>query len=426
MYHLSRYTSLLKNINTGETVLYNTLTKNCVSFDLDVEGLKDDDLAYLMEKAHLFTHPDNDIAFFKYFLNCAKYKNTVLSLTLSMTYQCNFKCIYCYEQHLRRDGEMTIDMNSKILGWIDIYLKNNPSITNIDICFHGGEPLICYNQIIDLAKRLKNKFEKKFIIYMHIISNGSLLKGHGREFEKCGIKQIQVTIDGFRETHDARRMYVDGTGSFDDIISNCKDILNTTKTIKLMINSVIDSRNEAEISKFKNYCDMLFNSDRVFYFFSDIALTDNQKTVKKANPNIFYKNYNSCSTFDLCTARGEHNFIIDCYGDIYKCITGVGRKEFKIGTIKDSIFKLQIEQARFLENGITNKNCINCFYYPICLSGCMFSFFLNGTKLPCRKCIFDEKIKNKVAHFLDCGVSDLVILDKRDDRNEFLKTLLQR
>lgn len=70
-------------------VLYNTMTKNCLQFS-KLDKLTPSDVEYLMETAHIFENQGDDISFFKYFLNTAKYKNYTLSLTLSMTYNCNF------------------------------------------------------------------------------------------------------------------------------------------------------------------------------------------------------------------------------------------------------------------------------------------------------------------------------------------------
>ena len=60
-----------------------------------------------------------------------------------MTYACNCKCKYCYEEGIRQgpDGAyMTLDMCEKISNWVKKYMiLREPRL--LDVCFHGGEPL---------------------------------------------------------------------------------------------------------------------------------------------------------------------------------------------------------------------------------------------------------------------------------------------
>ena len=123
---LSLYSLLFKDCSSSMYVLYNTMTKNCLQFS-KLDKLTPSDVEYLMETAHIFKHQGDDISFFKYFLNTAKYKNYILSLTLSMTYNCNFSCTYCYEQGLKLTGKITKKTNypSCLSGCMFSHFKYN-------------------------------------------------------------------------------------------------------------------------------------------------------------------------------------------------------------------------------------------------------------------------------------------------------------
>lgn len=415
--YLSRYTLLYKSETSA--LLYNTLTRNCVLFGLPLIDISRNDIEYLKENLHIFDTQDDDIAYVKLFINSAKYRNPRFSVTLTMTYECNFDCVYCYEKDMRKTGKMSEQTANEVVEWIQRYVQANPDIQIIDVCFHGGEPFLCYDRIVHIAKNLKNSFSDKEL-YMHIVTNGSMLLGHGKELESIGIKQIQVTLDGLQAVHDSRRRYKDGIGSFNKIIEGCIDLLSSTKNMRLMVNTVVDKANQSEVNKLKKFCIETLNSDRLFFYFSDIWVAEGNHDIEKSDGSIFQENDKDFQQFDLCTARGLHNYVIDCFGDIYKCITGVGHAEFKIGNIIDSLYKLQISQAKFIENSPSSEKCEACTYYPICVSSCMFNQIKKKTKNICNLKLFQKKVDNDILRFVS---GDEFLLASDIDRKNFIALL---
>lgn len=91
----------------------------------------------------------------------------------------------------------------------------------------------------------------------------------------------------------------------------------------------------------------------------------------------------------MCTAKLNNAFVIYPNGDIYKCLSGVGRKEF----IESTIYKDE-ELNNYLYPELY-KECFNkkCSFIPLCNSGCRFNGYLKtGSKKSndCQKKLLDE------------------------------------
>ncbi len=86
-----------------------------------------------------------------------RFDNKRLSLTIAPTLYCNFNCPYCFEQN-RQNISMSDDTEDRLIELI----KNYSGITNLHITWYGGEPLIAFDRIKSITKRLK-QIEKKFV-----------------------------------------------------------------------------------------------------------------------------------------------------------------------------------------------------------------------------------------------------------------------
>ena len=81
-------------------------------------------------------------------------------------------------------------------------------------------------------------------------------------------------------------------------------------------------------------------------------------------------------SFDgMCTAKIKHGFIIQPNGDIVKCVSGVGRKEFIIDNIKNMS---ENHKNYFFEE--LYRDCLNkeCQFLPICHTGCRFESLIKN------------------------------------------------
>lgn len=96
-------------------------------------------------------------------------------------------------------------------------------VTNAVFIF-GGEPLVNIIQGFYILENLKKYCDSHGIsLFCGIITNGSLITSEIIDkllYYNCTM--VQITLDGTKDVHDARRPYKNGKGSFDDIICAIK------------------------------------------------------------------------------------------------------------------------------------------------------------------------------------------------------------
>jgi len=116
--------------------------------------------------------------------------------------------------------------------------------------------------------------------------------------------------------------------------------------------------------------------------------------------------------FGLCTLKKEASFVIDPVGNIFKCLSGVGREEFKVGTIYDKPINLaqKISQFAEIKTWETSPKCKRCKYLPLCAGGCREQALAKWGdigRLDCLKSFMDSWLREavKVSYQLYQGIS---------------------
>lgn len=143
-----------------------------------------------------------------------------LHLTIMPTEQCNFRCVYCYEDF--EIGKMSADT---VIGIKNLLSKAAPSLKQLKIDWFGGEPTLNKKAIVEISEHiiaLQKHFE--FSYKAHMTTNGFLLDlSMFTRFVALGIDDYQITLDGEKDVHDTTRLQMNGKGSFDVIWNNLKD-----------------------------------------------------------------------------------------------------------------------------------------------------------------------------------------------------------
>jgi len=140
-----------------------------------------------------------------------------LELTLFPTEHCNFRCTYCYE-------DFSIGrMSPSVVGGVKELIRNRSAdLSQLQISWFGGEPLIAYDIVLDInryASEISAKNDIELVIGMttngYALSEVRLIELYG-----SGLRHYQISLDGFGEAHDRTRLRADGKRTFDVIWSN--------------------------------------------------------------------------------------------------------------------------------------------------------------------------------------------------------------
>ena len=153
------------------------------------------------------------------------------------TYNCNFRCPYCFERHRLTRGQEWLghEMNPEMVDAVFAALKKQREQGHkVDSCsLYGGEPLLKENMA---TVRNICEHARDMGLTLSAITNGYDLDTYIDLLEEFGFAHLQVTIDGVGELNDRRRLHRDGVPTYDRILQNVALALEHGIDISLRVN----------------------------------------------------------------------------------------------------------------------------------------------------------------------------------------------
>lgn len=152
--------------------LFDTLSMIKVTENFSLESLNiPQDLLKKLLDSKVIVNPYDDDDFYnlkkKLRYNHAFSKSS-LGLIIVPTLACNFKCPYCYEAKLSHKT-----MNTSTMEQIIKFVENSGCKT-VNLCWHGGKPLLAFEKMHFLLNRLYNISKLKITTHS-MVTNGFLL-----------------------------------------------------------------------------------------------------------------------------------------------------------------------------------------------------------------------------------------------------------
>ncbi len=411
-----------KRIDSRYTLINNTLTGALDIIENDIWNLivaqKFNDippniLSRLRNRGYFYSDPKKEDKILVELYNnyVRKASKRPLRFVFCPSYQCNLRCIYCFETDLPSNPNKF--MSKKILADSlnaaqEISKKKSGKIDSVEL--FGGEPLLLKNKPF-VEKILKFASEKDAPIT--IITNGVSVK----EFieillpVKDKIEMLQITIDGPPEIHDKRRKYPSGKGSFDHISNNIDLLLKNKIHTNVRINidntnieyipdlyEYISGKNWIQHPDFSirlalvtdhttlDYDNIIIPEEKLlerlihvydehpaleelfgFYLFKPLRhILD----IVSGAPNVSPKFFN-------CESNLLELNVFCPDGYIYACGESIGKPELAIGKFSPGLEFYPDRKKLWTERTILNiKKCRTCCFAPICGGGCAFSSIL--------------------------------------------------
>ena len=335
-----------------------------------------------------------------------------MTIIIKPTYHCNFRCRYCYLSNSTKcDGQMmSISLAKDFIKQLKIYTQKK-RIKKVTIIWHGGEPLLWgverYSEILDFISEELKECAIKYCIQ----TNLSLLsESYISLFKKYNV-HIGFSLDGNKDINDAHRVYPDGNGTFDDIMSKVDLCRSNGLNIGCI---VVGSRNH--IGKIEELYHFLCEKKLNFKFnplfisgeaklnndsfgitpseYADMAIElfdlwyhDSGNELVESNFVEISSNLLSGKTSHCLFGRNcqDHFFAVSPTGDIMPC----GRfcdEEYKglsYGNITRKSLVEILENRKKYEpyqraSYIKNSECNKCEFYNICHGGCLHEGFLTS------------------------------------------------
>ncbi len=326
--------------------------------------------------------------------------NNQLYYIVQPTANCNFGCDYCGQEHI--DFNMSEKTIKNTVSRIKSKLVNSNK-DKLHIGWFGGEPLLAMDKMRVLNSSIKEMLNELNIPKYKgiVVTNGYLLDLdiYKELVTDFNINQIEITVDGDRESHDKRRIGKKATQSFDQIYSAIKSIVksdfyndNMDKCM-ISIRCNVDERNYMNAS---NLIDLLredeIHNKVVFYIAPIKDWAGNNASSKSLIPREFNKLILDLNvkmlelgfvvdsllpkrSYGICSSIEGKMEMVDALGKVWGCsetalTTKYKNSRFCLGNVNkmEPIRDNEIFKDYF--NAIIDTKCKSCKLLPICGTGC--------------------------------------------------------
>lgn len=356
------------------------------------------DTELLLEKGYMADPKQEEALYREKYLDFLDDRETdEVQLFFVPHYSCNFSCSYCYQdEYTNPEMGLTEEKINAFFSYVDYKFLNRRKY----ITLFGGEPLLPgdnYKKLLEYF--LSRATERKLDIA--VVTNGYYLAGYTEILKKTRIREIQVTLDGTREVHNARRPLKSKKGTFDRIVEGIDLALQQKMPINLRM--VVDKENIDNLPGLARFAikkgwtgNPLFKTQLGRNYelhhcqldnqqlFSRIEMYEKIYKLLKTNPEIleFHKPAFSVSKFlfeegelpgplfDSCSGT-KTEWAFDYTGNIYSCTATVGKEGESLGTYYPEI-KLQEQLIEEWENRdvLSIEKCRDCSLRLACGGGC--------------------------------------------------------
>ncbi len=377
------------------------------------------------------------------------YKFSPIDFTICPTMGCNLRCTYCFEEEKYHENLEV--MSEKKLETLFKYIKQRSKeyaklkedskgkkLPNLTIKLFGGEPLL--KNTYPIVKKIF-EFADQNHIGIYIITNGTNIDGMYFELLKKynRMSRVQITLDGYKKTHDMRRIHADGSGSFDQVCKGIQRVLDSETMLDVRINvdkeniynlnelkELFEKRGWLKNSFFNPYASPVRtfksndNPDDIphnIIFCAEILkiLTDNGWYGEKASflkdlliPSGMAMRFFDSSNAEIkpwkvnyCEATSGRSFCFAPNGTIVTCTTYAGCKEHTIGHFDENGVTIDQDKLhRWTHRSPFNiEKCKNCKFVLFCGGGCPAEAIEKGD-INCPSCNDIEKTLEVCAKYM--------------------------
>ena len=335
-------------------------------------------------------------------------RDYIKAICLNVIHGCNLRCKYCFAdegEYHGHGGVMSADTAKKA---IDYVIKRSGPRKNIEIDLFGGEPTLIMDTIKEIIQYARDNEENwKKNVRFTMTTNATLLTPEMMDYMDKEMGNIILSLDGRQDVNDNVRIKADGSGSYNDIIPNIKEMIKRrTKGKTYYVRGTFTRQNtdfyedvmamvnegfrelSIEPVVLENGHPLSLREEDIDTIFDNYDKLYEEMARRKREGNDEFKFYHF--NIDLqggpcvykrisgCGAGFEY-VAITPQGDVYPCHQFVGKEEFKLGSIYDDTYDTELSK-KFKTAHIYNKpKCRECWAKFYCSGGCQANNFnFNG------------------------------------------------
>ena len=320
------------------------------------------------------------------------------TLELNIAQDCNLRCKYCFLEKgyssSRKRGKMSTEV---AVAAVDFLLRASRESETISLIFTGGEPLLNFKTIKSAVEYAQVEAERKRKKAKFLIAtNGTLFNDDIISFIKENQIEVQISLDGDRETHDRMRVFPDGRGSY-GVISRWLPKLLEDYGEKVKLRATLTPQTPDFVASFKHLrqwgadyvrvnhaggveaefgltdsdCERLKRSyTQLAQLFLEEALRDD---ISARGPFLRYM-------LALCAGHRRSHFCgaainmlgVSADGKLYPCADLAGRESCEIGDVWKGVDWQKLSYWRERLGDVDRiPACQNCWARYLCAGGCI-------------------------------------------------------
>lgn len=374
--------------------------------------LPEDTLQALIKRGYITTRSqEEEYAYVARMAKALHKKSDILntSFTLVVTYNCNFRCPYCYESRKDKDGIHQIvlsqSMVDKAFHAMELIQPQKELRKNV-ITLYGGEPFLKENRTI--INYIVSEGRKRGYSF-DAATNGYDLDTFADILSPNIFTRLQITMDGMKDMHNLRRIHYQYDTTFDKIVSNIRMVLEKEVAVSVRVNT--DAQNIKDVALLQEYfIQKGFMNNPNFKLYSalisdnDSIQTSEYQTLNLLSLQEFMKKHKEYGTLSLVQDYGiskkiytalkerkpivfqsvfcgaqSNGYILDPLGNIYPCWEKIGNPKALLGVYGEyGVSWNQIVCDEWHSKDITqHQSCRKCRYGLFCSGGCT-AHYKNG------------------------------------------------
>lgn len=324
-------------------------------------------------------------------------KDSIKKLELHISNDCNMRCSYCFA----RGGDYGLDGIPGNMSWhiarrtIDWFFgMNKGKKGDLFIHFFGGEPLTNTRLLRKIFGYVRKKTGSGGIPAVHfsIATNGTLLTEEAIKLLAGNNCMPWVSLDASKKSHDSRRVYKDGSNSYEDVISGIKRLKAIAPQLPVVLSVTLDRHdslaNVIKLQKKLGIEMMEFRFEFSLYRKDGCPDKDFYGRLKKIKKEMdylyksqfkygkFFNILDHSSFYYLHTKRrsffgcgaGKNRVAVVSDGSIYICSPGIRSSGMKIGHVLSGIKAGSAEKIEKLykEHLKIDADCGKCWARKLC------------------------------------------------------------
>jgi uncharacterized protein len=326
------------------------------------------------------------------------------SLYLITTTNCNLDCDYCFyrsssSESLKHRENMSFEVAKEAIDKFKKVVARNKVTPHYwqQITFYGGEPLLNKKMLLEAIPYVRKKFNDNTSVVVN--TNLTILDSEMISLFKNNNVEVQVSLDGNKQSHDLHRKTHTGQGSYDIVIHNMKILIEngvkilpmitaTDSNVKDLSKILLEIIDELGISDFAVNI-LISGSYDVNNLYIETLVKEMLKAYRefgnRANDYVFVDLYEKLLAKDKSIARNScgatRKITVFPSGEIYACQALEKVDINKIGKLSDDFVDNSKWDLWRKRNRFYNNICLGCEVVASCGGGCATGSYNNGSSI---------------------------------------------